>query len=329
MDTQVQLPAGVSGRGAGNPLLPVKLRKKLSSLGVALMFLAPALAFYTLFSVYPLLRNAFLSFHEQELVGKELTWVYVGTENFVNLLTNDLVFPKSVAHNFIWAASAIILETSIALILASIIHRRVTGAATFRVLWFMPVILSDVIGATIWSWVYQYDYGVLNGLLRFIGLESLARPWLGDPSTALAALINITTWKWTGFNMILLLAAMSTIPSDVLDAARIDGVTEWQNIRHIILPLIRPMLVTAMLLNFVGKMKIFDLVWVATRGGPALATETVPTYFLRVAFPTSFTAESRMGYAAAIATVWFLIILIISILLSRLLRGRGDDVVEY
>lgn len=310
-------------------MMSAKIRKKLSSLGVAFMFLGPALVIYALFSIYPLLRNGYLSFHEQELIEGQLVWTYIGTDNFITLLTDDLVFPKTVIHNFIWAFAAIIFETSIGFVLALIIHQRVSGARIFRVLWFMPVILADVIAATIWTWVYHYDYGIINGILRLIGLGVLARPWLGDPNTALGALINITTWKWTGFNMILLLAALSTIPSDVLDAARIDGVSHWQNIRYVVLPLIRPMVVTAMLLNFVGKMKIFDLVWVATRGGPALATETVATYFLRLAFPTSFTAESRMGYAAALATTWFIIILVFSILLSRILRGRTEDVTKY
>ena len=310
-------------------MMSVKVRKKFSSIRVASMFLAPALAFYILLSLYPLVRNAYLSFHEQKLVNNELTWVYVGADNFYNLIMNDKVFPKTVEHNIIWATAAIVLETGIGFVLAYIINKRLPGARSFRILWFMPVIISDVIAATIWTWVYHYDYGVINGVLRAIGLNSLARSWLGDPSTALAALINITTWKWTGFNMILLLAAMSTIPEDILDAARIDGVSELQNIWHVVVPLIRPMLVTAMLLNFVGKMKLFDLVWVATRGGPALATETVATYFLRRAFPTSFTGESVLGYAAAIATTWFLIILVFSVVLSRVLRGRVEDVADY
>lgn len=325
MNGETRLTGNISPRNILAQMTSRRSRKKLSSLGTALMFLAPALVFYTLFSIYPLLRNAYLSFHEQELIGNELTWVYVGFDNFVTLLTTDHVFPRAVQHNMIWAASAMILETSIAFVLALILHKHVRGARAFRILWFMPVILSDVIAAQIWSWVYHLDHGAINGILRFIGLDILARPWLGDPDTALGALIGITTWKWTGFNMILLLAAMSTISSDVLDAARIDGVTEWQNVRHVILPMIRPMVVTALLLNFTGKMKIFDLVWIATMGGPALATETVPTYFLRRAFPSSFTAESKMGYAAAIATAWFIIIFIVAAALSKILRREFEN----
>ena len=301
-------------------------RKRLSSLGTALMFLGPALGFYIVFSIYPLFRNAYLSLHEQELIGNELTWVWVGLQNYVTLLTADHVFPRAAGHNLIWAAAAIVLETGIAFVLALILHERVRGTRAFRILWFMPVILSDVIAAQIWSWVYHLDYGLVNGILRGIGLDSLVHSWLGDPSTALGALIGITTWKWTGFNMVLLLAAMTTISTDVLDAAKVDGVNRWQNVRHVILPSIQPMIGTAVLLNLTGKMKLFDLVWVATMGGPALSTETVATYFLRRAFPTSFTAESKMGYAAAIATVWFLIILIATVVVSRVMRQRLEDV---
>jgi len=300
-------------------------RKRLSRLGTGLMFLGPALGFYLVFSIYPVLRNTYLSFHEQELIGGELTWVWVGIQNYVTLLTTDHVFPRAAGHNMIWAAAAIVLETSIAFVLALILHERVRGTRAFRILWFMPVILSDVIAAQIWSWVYHLDYGLINGLLRAVGLDSLVHSWLGDPSTALGALIGITTWKWTGFNMVLLLAAISTISTDVLDAAKVDGVTRWQNVRHVILPSIQPMIGTAVLLNLTGKMKLFDLVWVATMGGPALSTETVATYFLRRAFPTSFTAESKMGYAAAIATIWFLTILIVTLLLSRILRSQRED----
>jgi ABC-type sugar transport system permease subunit len=160
---------------------------------------------------------------------------------------------------------------------------------------------------------------VVNTLLRLVGLRGLTRAWLGDPAVALPALILVTTWMWTGFNMIVLLAAFHSLPGEVLEAAELDYCGWMKKLWFIIIPLLRPTIVSLFILSFVGKMKVFDLVWVTTRGGPLWATETVSTYVYKRAFDWS---TFDLGYPSAIACIWFAIVLAGVLLLSMVFRQR-------
>ena len=176
----------------------------------------------------------------------------------------------------------------------------------------------------IFRWVFNNEWGVVNSVLRAVGLGALARNWLGLPATALPSLIAVTTWKFVGFNMVILLAALSSIPEELLDAARIDGTNRLQLIWHIILPLLRTTVVNLLILCFIGKMKQFALVWVTTRGGPMYHTETVATYMQKRAFSWR---TLDLGYPSAIAVLWFIAIFALSLLFTRLLQRR--EMLEY
>ena len=143
-------------------------------------------------------------------------------------------------------------------------------------------------------------------LLRRAGLEVWTHPWVGTTQTALPALILVTTWMWTGFNMVVLLAALHSLPSEVIEAAELDRCGWGAKLWHVIMPLVRPTILNLLVLSFVGKMKIFDLVWIATKGGPLWSTETVSTYTYKRAFEWS---TFDLGYPSTIATVWFVIVM--------------------
>ena len=144
--------------------------------------------------------------------------------------------------------------------------------------------MSYPVVGVIWLWVYNYDWGMANLVLRAVGLGDYAQAWLASPATALPALILVTTWMFAGFNMVVLLAAIHAIPADYLDAARVDGAGAARRVVHVLVPLLRPTLVNLAILDFIGKMKQFALVWVMTRGGPMWGTETVATYVVKRAF---------------------------------------------
>lgn len=163
-----------------------------------------------------------------------------------------------------------------------------------------------------------------NTLLRTIGLGQFAVNWLGNITTALPALILVSTWMFTGFNMVVLLAALHSIPEELLDAARIDGASAMRLVFSIIVPLLRNPIASLLILCFIGKMKLFDLVWVMTRGGPMWATETVSTYVIKRAFHWR---TLDLGYPSATAVLWFLIIFALSLLWTRLLRRQ--ETLEY
>jgi multiple sugar transport system permease protein/raffinose/stachyose/melibiose transport system permease protein len=211
------------------------------------------------------------------------------------------------------------VDIPLALVLAFILHSKIPFARFFRTVWFTPLLMSYPVVGVIWLWVYNYDWGMANLTLRALGLGAYAQAWLADPTTALPALILVTTWMFAGFNMVVMLAAIHAIPMEYLEAARVDGAGPWRRLTHIVIPLLRPTMVNLAILDFIGKMKQFALVWVMTRGGPMWGTETVATYVIKRAFEWK---TLDLGYPSAIAVMWFVLIFGLSYALTRFLQRR-------
>lgn len=287
--------------------------------GPVLAFLLPALTTYVAFTAYPVVRTFWNSFHKV-LPRRE---VFVGLENYTALM-QDEIFWRAVRNTITWASVSPLFEVSIALLLALALYAKVPGARFFRIAWFTPVLMSYVVVGILWVWIYNYDWGPVNTALRALGLGHLARAWLGDPVTALPSLIFITSWMWTGFNMVVLLAALHSLPKEVIEAAELDNCGWGQKLFFVILPLIWPTFLNLVVLSFIGKMKIFDLVWITTKGGPLWSTETVSTYVYKRAFEWS---TFDLGYPSTIATIWFVIVLTAVLGLTLALRQRGK--LEY
>jgi ABC-type sugar transport system permease subunit len=269
--------------------------------GTIVAFLLPALTIYVAFTAYPVVRTFWNSFHKV-LPRRE---DFVGLENYWQLVVDE-IFWRAVRNTIAWAIASPLAEVSIALVLALALYAKVPGARFFRVAWFTPVLMSYVVVGILWVWIYNYDWGAVNAALRAIGLGQFARAWLGDPATALPALVLVTSWMWTGFNMVVLLAALHSLPREVIEAAELDNCGWGAKLRYVIVPLVRPTILNLIVLSFIGKMKIFDLVWITTKGGPLWSTETVSTYVYKRAFEWS---TFDLGYPSTIATVWFAIVL--------------------
>ena len=159
-----------------------------------------------------------------------MLYEYVGFEHFREILTSDDVFWKAARNSLVWAVVAPLVDLPLAFVLALTLHAKVPFARFFRTVWFTPVLMSYPVVGVIWLWVYNYDWGIANLVLRAVGLGSYAQAWLASPATALPSLILVTTWMFAGFNMVVLLAAMHAIPADYLDAARVDGAGSWQRV---------------------------------------------------------------------------------------------------
>jgi ABC-type sugar transport system permease subunit len=281
-------------------------------------FLGPTLLLYFAFAIYPVLVTFYNSVHSLRM-DLGMLYEFVGLEHFREILTSDDVFWKAAANSLTWGLVAPIVDIPLALGLALILHARVPGARFFRTVWFTPVLMSYPVVGVIWLWVYNYDWGMANLILRAVGLGGYAQAWLASPATALPALILVTTWMFAGFNMVVLLAAIHAIPADYLDAARVDGAGPVRRVVHVLVPLLRPTLVNLAILDFIGKMKQFALVWVMTRGGPMWGTETVATYVVKRAFEWK---TLDLGYPSAVAVLWFVIIFGLSYGFTRLLQRR-------
>lgn len=301
-------------------LVPAREDSHASPRSAIAMFLLPALLIYAALTALPVMRTFYNSTH---LVVPNRTAEWVGFTHYIELWT-DRIFWKAVGNTLTWAVAAPLLEVSIATILALCLYAKVPFARFLRVAWFTPVLMSYVVVGILWMWIYNFDWGVVNEALRFVGLEDWTRAWLARPDTALPSLIMVTTWMWTGFNMVVILAAMSSLPSEVLEAAELDNCGWFAKLWYVILPLIRPTVLNLIVLSFIGKMKIFDLVWVTTQGNPLWSTETVSTYVYKRAFQWN---TFDLGYPSAIAVVWFVIVMIGVLGLTYAFR-QGDKV-EY
>jgi ABC-type sugar transport system permease subunit len=282
------------------------------------VFLSPALLLYAAFTLYPVWKTFYNSLHV--MTPPHNVENYVGLRNFGSLLTQDRIFRQAVRNTAIFSVVGTVADVAGGLLLALCLFAKVPLARFWRVVWFTPVLISYVVVGIIWVWIYDYDWGVLNTVLRAIGLRSLAHSWLGDPSTALWAVLVTQVWKWVGFNMIVFLAALFALPGDVLGAAELDHCGWMAKLVYVILPMLRPTVASLLVLSFIGKMMVFDVVWIMTHGGPLWSTETVSTYVYKRAFDWN---TFDLGYPSAIAVVWFILILGFVALMTGFLRQRG------
>jgi ABC-type sugar transport system permease subunit len=286
-----------------------------------IIFIAPAMIYFGLFTIYPLLATFWYAFHTIAPAGGKLASTFVGLDNFRALL-KDPIFFLAVRNSLIWGIVGPAVELVTAATLAFTIYYRVPLHRFYRVAWFTPILVSGVIIGIVFRWIFNYDWGLVNVFLRAIGLGVLAVDWLGRADTPLAVVIFVHFWATFGFTFVLLLAGLSAVPAELEEAAQIDGASRPLIIRHVLLPLLRPTIVTALILSFIGKMNAFNVVWVLTNGGPLHFSETVATYVQKRAFNWT---TLDLGYPSAIAVVWFGVVVIGIGIISRWLRSK----VEY
>ena len=300
-----------------SPRLGLRLTKWWNREGTWYLFLAPAILLLLLFLAYPLANSLMLSFYKWKGLGARK---FVGLANFEALL-DDRFFWGSTWHTLVFALVVTLGTVGIGYLLATVISRRVRGWRAFRVGFYLPVMLSVVVVAALWVRIYEFNWGLLNTLLRAIGLDVLALPWLADVKYALAAVIIVPIWQYAGFPMIVILAAIEGIPQDLHDAATIDGVSEWQRTWGLIFPLVRPVVASISILQIIFSLKVFDLVWVMTKGSPGNSTAVLGTFLFRQGFETQ-----KYGYASAVAVVMFLIVFTLTYLFQRVVKF---DAVEF
>lgn len=310
---------GVPGalvRFAGRKGANAEVDARRGSLGVLLAFLAPALIVYAAFTIYPVVRTFYNAFHAIKPQG---VVDFVGFGNFTTLLLSDAVFWKAVGNTALFTLVATIVDVVGGLLLALCLFARAPLAPLLRVVWFTPVLMSYVVVGILWVWIFDYDWGLANATLRFLGLGSFEQSWLGQPSTALWSVLVAHEWKWLGFNMIVFLAALHALPAEVLGAAELDNCGWLAKLVYVIVPMLRTTTVNLTVLSFIGKMMVFDLIWVMTGGGPLWSTETVSTYVYKRAFEWN---TFDLGYPSAIAVLWFVIILAFVGIVTRVARSR-------
>jgi ABC-type sugar transport system permease subunit len=291
---------------AGAPRVRPPRRKQAQRGGlIAWTFALPALAVYVVFLVYPALTSLFFSFTDWD--GLSATYAIVGVDNYVTMFSDPVVV-RAMVNNLIWTVVTITVPVVIGLLLAIALNGRVKGKPVLRLLFYTPAVLPLVAVASIWGWLYNPQYGAINAVLRAVGLGGLAQPWLGQDSTALAAVIVPAIWLRVGFPMLLYLAALQGINADMYEAATVDGATRLQQFWHITMPSLRPAHYIVIALSLIDSFKVFDLIYAMTYGGPGTATQVMGTWMYFNVFQ-----YYQAGYGTAIAVVITVVAIAVSI----------------
>lgn len=282
------------------------------------VFLGPAVVLYGIFFVLPMAQAFYYSLFRWRGLSQHKD--FIGIQNFREL-AGDPIFWMALKHNLTFLVASVLIVIPTALFFAYILSRKVKGASSYRAVFLFPNIISIVAVAVLWSFVYNMQFGILNSLLKGIGLERLTTGWLGEPRTALPAVIVTSIWYSLGFYIVLFLAGLQSIPPSFYEAASIDGANQWQSFRHVTIPLVWEILKLGVVYLIIQAMNVFGLVWIMTEGGPSNHTETMLTYLYRKAF-----AESQYGYGTALGVVVFVMVLGIAL---TSIRAMKRETVEY
>ena len=281
----------------------------LRKVALVSLFLLPALIPLIVFRIFPMIASMWVSLTEWNLLRP---WEFVGLDNYAKILANPY-FHKALLNTLYYMVGYLPLVLIGALIVAVLLNSRLKGVAFFRGIYFLPVVTSWVVVALLWKWLLSPEGGIINYLLSLVGIAGPG--WWTDPNWAMPSIIIASVWKDLGFNMLILLAGLQSIPEHLYEAARIDGASKWQRLRHVTLPLLTPSILFVMVLAMIGAFQVFDQVWVMTEGGPAGATTVVMEQVVRSAF-----RYGLMGEASAMSWVLFAIILVFTVVQLKFQR---------
>lgn len=273
------------------------------------LFLLPALVFYIWFQIYPIFSAFLNSFFAWDGLKRG---AFIGLENFVRLFTESPfkeTFFRGLGHNVIFFIGIVLTKLVVAFLLALFINSKIRGKEFFKMVIFMPKLLSVIVVGFLFSLILNPTYGALNAFLKFIGLEELARPWLGSPDTALYTIILVNSWYGLGFAVLIFLAGLQAIPTEIYDAAKIDGASGLTMLWKMTVPLAMPSIMVMTILSFIGAFEAFELIFAmqGSQAGPYFSTDVLATYFYRLAFGSVAGGES-IGLGSALAVVLFLMI---------------------
>lgn len=281
---------------------------------VTFAFIAPAFVFFTLFIIVPTLASVYYSFTSWDGLSPDVK--FIGLANYREILFSAR-FHNALKNTFILTVFISILENAMALGLALLVDNVKWGKNFFRSAFYIPVLISGIVSGFIWKIMYNYNFGAINSILNAIGMGDFRQDWLGNPSLTLIMVGVVLVWKGAGYYMIIYLASLQSVPTDVVEAAAIDGATPWQRFKAITLPLISGAFTINFTLSLINGLKVFDQISVMTDGGPGFTTETIVYLLYKVGFN-----EGRQGFGTAVGIVLLFIIIILNAVQQKFLKSR-------
>lgn len=269
----------------------------------AAIFLSIPLLVYTTVVILPLFSSFYFSLTDWNGFNKDYN--YVGLANFLKI-TTDPNFANAIKNTVIWMVAAILVPSAGGLLIALVLNEGIRGANVYKSLFYLPICLSLAVVGQVWIWVYQPDWGLINTALNGLGLDQWALAWLANKNTALWAVILAWSWQQTGLAMVIFLAGLTSVPTELSEAAQIDGASYIQALRYVIIPLLGSATVVVIALAVINSLKSFDIVYIMTGGGPFHKSDTLAMLMYLESFKKYY-----MGYGSAIAVVLFVIALVI------------------
>lgn len=291
----------------------LKLKKELSYE----ILILPALLGYLIFFVYPVLSSFVMSTTNWHIASQDIQ--FIGFENFIRLFHDEEII-TGIRNSILYAIIMTIVQNFLAVPLAVALNANLKSKNLLRMIFFSPAVLSILVVGYLWSYIMSpTDYGLLNQVFSFFGISKVN--WLGDQNIALFSVIFTQVWQWTGWAMVIYLANLQSIPIEHHEAASIDGASSWKIFWRITLPQLVPSVTFNSVMSMIGGLKVFDVVYAMTNGGPGHATETITLVLIKRAF-----TEGEFGYACAFSVVFFTLILIISSIQVKYLQKWEDKV---
>jgi raffinose/stachyose/melibiose transport system permease protein len=278
------------------------------------LFLIPAMAFFIVFWILPILQLFYYSI--TNFNGINYDFDFVGMKNYIKIFDNGTLL-NSAKNTLIYTVVMVVASNLIGLAIAMLLNMRIRGKGLFRTCAYFPALFSAIVVGFIWSYVYMPGSGMIAGLLNLVGLDGSAFNPLGNFNTALYAIAIVEVWKGFGTTMIIYLAGLQTVDESLLEAGRIDGCTEWQLIRKVKLPLISSTITINVILNVIAGLKAFDFSFIMTNGGPGKSTKTLMYQIYEMAF-----TDQKMGRASAFSVMSFIIIILITVFMLYFLNKR-------
>ncbi|HXJ83112.1 MAG TPA: sugar ABC transporter permease [Candidatus Methylomirabilis sp.] len=303
-----------NGATVAAPLARPLLSRRARELMTGYLYLVPVVVVLAGTILFPILKAAHMSLYNHVLI-KPQEYRYVGLANYARLL-HDGVFWLSLWNSVLWVFGSVSLQFLGGFAAALVLHQSFRGRAVIRTITLLPWIIPGIVVALIWEFIYQPNYGLLNDLLGRMGLMTERVAWLSSPALAMPAVIATNVWRGVPFFAIMLLAGLQAIPTDLYEAARVDGASVVQRFRHITIPMLRPIIVVATATRIVWTFNYADLIFVMTGGGPANATQITSTYTLLQAY-----SNLDFGYAATLSVALLLIMLAFTMFYLRITRG--------
>ena len=293
------------------------MEKMLRDPKTILLLIGPALLVFVLFIPVPAIASVALSFTRWDLIGEIR---FIGLGNYSFLFVDDYVIQTAFKNTLVFVGLSILLQLPIAFLLANILGRKLRGRHAFRNIIFLPVTFSSVAVSLMFYFVYHPNVGLLNQALSVFGSD-VSHAWLGSADTALVSVVVSLAWQWAGYHMVIYLAGMSAIEQDLFDAAKIDGCSELQVTRHVIFPLLIPVLQVSLVLITVSSLKSFDQIYVMTFGGPNHSSEVIASHMYTKTF-----AQLKYGYGSTLSTFLMALCVGATMLINAIFKRAGKRV---